>query len=83
MYGCLAALIVANTKHRGVRILAILTACLLIALVGFSRIYLGAHYLTDVIAAIAEGLAWLSLSFTLVYSLWRRRNGQRHKPHPN
>ncbi|MEK6281240.1 MAG: phosphatase PAP2 family protein [Acidobacteriota bacterium] len=79
LYGCLAALIVANTKHRGVRLLTILIACLLIALVGFSRIYLGAHYLTDVLAAIAEGLAWLSLSFTLVYSFWRQRNNQSRK----
>jgi undecaprenyl-diphosphatase len=39
--------------------------------VGFSRIYLGAHYLTDVVAAMAEGVAWISLSFTIV-TWWRR-----------
>ncbi|HYJ85814.1 MAG TPA: phosphatase PAP2 family protein, partial [Pyrinomonadaceae bacterium] len=61
VFGCLAALIVANTKNRMVRVGAILSASLLIALVAFSRIYLGAHYLTDVVGAIAEGLAWLSL----------------------
>lgn len=75
MYGCLAAIIVASTRNRLVQIAVIFVASVLIALVGFSRIFLGAHYLTDVLAAIAEGLAWLSLSFTLVYSLWRRRNG--------
>jgi len=74
VYGCLAALIVANTKNQAVRVIAILSASLLIALVAFSRIYLGAHYLTDVVGAVAEGLAWLSLCFTLVYSLWRPRN---------
>lgn len=78
LYGCLAALVVANTKDRGVRAIAIVAASLLIGMVGFSRIYLGAHYLTDVIAAIAEGLAWLSLSFTLVYSLWRQRRPAKH-----
>jgi membrane-associated phospholipid phosphatase len=77
VYGCLAALIVANTRNRSVRVITILSAGLLIALVAFSRIHLGAHYLTDVVAAIAEGLAWLSLCFTLVYSLWRPRNLQR------
>lgn len=77
VYGCLAALIVANTKNRMVRVIAILSASLLIALVAFSRIYLGAHYLTDVLGAVAEGLAWLSLCFTLVYSLWRPRNLER------
>ncbi len=78
VYGCLAALIVANTKDQTVRVVSILSASLVIALVAFSRIYLGAHYLTDVVGAIAEGLAWLSLCFTLVYSLWRPRNLHRH-----
>jgi len=77
VFGCLAALIVANTKNQIVRVVAILAASLLIGLVAFSRIYLGAHYLTDVVGAIAEGLAWLSLCLTLVYSFWRPRSLDR------
>ena len=46
--------------------LAIFISVLMIALVGFSRIYLGVHYLTDVLAAITEGLAWLAFSFLAV-----------------
>lgn len=80
VYGCLAALIVANTKNQTIRVASILSASLVITLVAFSRIYLGAHYLTDVVGAIAEGVAWLSLCFTLVYSLWRPRNLKRQKP---
>ena len=83
VFGCLAALVVANTRNRMVRVFAILSAGLLITLVAFSRIYLGAHYLTDVVGALAEGLAWLSLSFTLVYSLWRPRNLERSQKHTN
>lgn len=76
LYGCLAALIVAHTRNHAVRVSVIVTAGIVIALVGFSRIYLGAHFLSDVLAAMAEGFAWLSLSFTLVYSLWRHKQGK-------
>jgi undecaprenyl-diphosphatase len=73
LYGALAAYLFSRTMDRRRRVLIVVAAGLLIALVGFSRIYLGAHYLSDVLAAIAEGLAWLSLCLTVVYSLWRQR----------
>src|SRR3954452_4573764 len=49
-----------------------------IALIGASRIYLGAHYFTDVIGAVAVGLAWLAFSWTGVETLrrWRGRSPQ-------
>lgn len=74
LYGVLAAYLLSKTESLGARILVILSASILIALVGFSRIYLGAHYLSDVLAAMAEGLAWLSLCLTVVYSVY-------HRPH--
>jgi membrane-associated phospholipid phosphatase len=74
LYGFLTAFLVAQTKSWRQRVLVILTASLLIALVGFTRIYLGAHYLSDVLGALAEGSAWLALCLTAVYSFWRRRN---------
>ena len=74
LYGVLAAYLVSHAESTGKRLLVILSAIILIALVGFSRIYLGAHYLTDVLGALAEGLAWLSLCLTAVYSVCRKRN---------
>ena len=53
------------------RVLIVFVAALLIALVAFSRIYLGAHYLSDVLGAVAEGLAWLSLCLTVCHYLRR------------
>ena len=44
-----------------------------ILLVAFSRLYLGAHYLSDVLAAMAEGLAWLALCVTAVDTLRQAR----------
>lgn len=73
LYGVLAAYLFARTPDWRWRGLIIFSAGLLIAVVGFSRIYLGAHYLSDVLAAMAEGLAWLSLCLTVVYSVWERR----------
>jgi undecaprenyl-diphosphatase len=36
--------------------------------------YLGAHYLSDTLAAIAAGVFWLALCLTAVAGLrWRRR----------
>jgi undecaprenyl-diphosphatase len=73
LYGVVAAYLLAKTPDWRWRVLIILSASLLIGFVGFSRIYLGAHYLSDVLGAMAEGLAWLSLCLTAVYSLWRKR----------
>ncbi len=39
---------------------------LVVVFVGFSGILLGAHYVTDVIAGYALGLAWAGLTYTLL-----------------
>lgn len=60
LYGQLALFILPAMKSRRWRRLTIFSAALLITLVGFSRIALGAHFLTDVLAAVVFGVLWLA-----------------------
>jgi membrane-associated phospholipid phosphatase len=75
LYGFLAAYLTRHAPLRQ-RALAALLACLMVALVAASRMYLGAHYLTDIMAAVAEGCAWLAVCITAVSTLRRRREAR-------
>lgn len=71
VYGALAYLAVRRTA--GPLRLAVLVATpVLIALVGFSRLYLGAHYLSDVLAGFCLGAAWLFACLTAVLAFGDR-----------
>ena len=61
LYGQIALFLVPVIKARRWRMLTKCSVVLLVVLVGFSRIALGAHYLSDVLAAMALGSAWLTI----------------------
>ena len=73
LYGLLAVFAFLAFDAWYQRALAVLLAFGMVLLVGFSRVYLGAHYLSDVLGAVAVGVAWLALSLTAVDILHRRR----------
>jgi membrane-associated phospholipid phosphatase len=75
-YGALAAFVIANSKSWPLRIFSVALALTVIMLVAFSRIYLGAHYLSDVLGAMAEGFAWIALSLTGLYYFWNRNQAR-------
>lgn len=76
-YGALAVFAVWNLRAWRWRLAAVAIAGLLIVLVGFSRIYLSAHYLSDVLGAMAEGLAWLAFCLTAMNTMWHRRHREK------
>jgi membrane-associated phospholipid phosphatase len=60
-----SAFVLPVLKTRHWRFLSIFNAMSLVVLVGFSRIALGAHFLTDVLAATLFGIIWLALCMVL------------------
>ena len=52
----------------------------MVVAVGFTRLALGVHYLSDVVGGIVLGLAWLAVS-TATFSIWRVERG-RPPVHP-
>ena len=73
-YGMLAYLVIASWKmRRRVRGAIVLSAGLLIAAIGLSRLCLGVHYFSDVIGGYCGGMFWLSSCVTAVEIARRQR----------
>jgi undecaprenyl-diphosphatase len=66
-YGLLGYLfLLALPPRRSVRGLALACLSLIVLIVGFSRMYLSAHWLTDVLGGFLLGAAWLALCIGLL-----------------
>jgi membrane-associated phospholipid phosphatase len=61
-WGLLAIYASVHSQRRHAGHAGIAVAALMVALVCLSRVYLGLHYVSDVAAGVAEGVAWLALS---------------------
>ena len=62
--GIVAYLIILRLKTAKARIITVVLASTFAATMGLSRVYLGHHWLTDVLAAWILGIAWLALVIT-------------------
>jgi undecaprenyl-diphosphatase len=76
-YLTLGGLLARTTGDRRIKTYILLTAMLLVLVIGATRIYLGVHYPTDVLAGWSVGLAW-ALLCSLV-ARWLQRKGAVEK----
>jgi undecaprenyl-diphosphatase len=73
LYGMLAAVVAARLKRRGPRALVWAAAALLVTLIGLSRLYLGVHYPSDVLAGYAAAFVWV-MAVASADRLWQTRS---------
>ena len=75
-YGALLLVFMPLMSNR-VRNLAIGAYALLVIAIGFSRLMLGVHFISDVLGGYVLGVAWLAASVA-AFEIWREERGKRH-----
>jgi undecaprenyl-diphosphatase len=66
VYGSIALVLARRLPTRGERVLLLAGTGALVLAIGFSRLYLGVHFLSDVLAGYAAGAAWLALLYVVL-----------------
>lgn len=75
-FGLLAYLIVPKIHSVFWKVFVITVTVMIIIFIGFSRIFTGGHYLTDILAGYAVGLAWAGLTYTLIELYFQKRRSR-------
>lgn len=82
VYGTLGFIAARHLGTRRAQIAALAAAGSLVLLIGFSRLYLGVHFLSDVIAGFSIGIAWVAFCVVLLHlrlRLKERRQTSRYR----
>jgi undecaprenyl-diphosphatase len=83
VYLTLGALVMEMTRSRLGKIYCMAVAMLATALIGASRVYLGVHYPTDVLAGWLIGLSWALLCWMVERAVERRAGLKRERAKTN
>jgi membrane-associated phospholipid phosphatase len=73
VYGCLGYLAMVWIGSWRGRVWTVVAGGVLMLLIGFSRLSLGVHDLSDVLAGYASGIVWLALTMTGAEAVRRYR----------
>jgi undecaprenyl-diphosphatase len=80
-YGLLAYLLaVHGPVRRRARVAILVAAALLVLAIGFTRLYLGVHYFSDVVGGFAAGVVWLSVCVSGLEVALGRQAAARAQP---
>ena len=82
VYGVLAYFAVLALQSWRAKTAVVFGVALLVVMIGVSRMYLGAHYFSDVLAGFAAGGVWLSTLITGMETIRQRRVYESNKPNP-
>ncbi len=78
-YGLLVLLTFASWRRWSRRLVAVVLAGLVVVAIGLTRIYLGAHFLTDVLAAFAAGAVWVAFVWSAGETLRKHRQSRLNR----
>ena len=78
-YGLMAYLLAPKMPSAVWNVVVVAAALLIIGFVGFSRIFTGGHYLTDILAGYAVGIAWSGVVYTLIENYFQKRRSRNVK----
>lgn len=86
VYGGLAYLAAGWFRTWSAKVAAWTLALAVVLLIGFSRVYLGSHWATDVLGGYALGAVWLAsvlVTTSAIRGTWHRRQDRRTDPAPD
>ena len=79
LFGFLAYLLAPKMRSAFGKVFVVAVAILLMLFVGFTRVFTAAHYLTDVLAGYALGIAWFGAAYTSIEIYFQKRRSQNVK----